>query len=359
MSSRRSCPRPLCAPAGRAAKKRQPVLELSKKLARRLFRPTVEGLEERVVLDAVAWNEATSGNWNVAANWLDTTTGTAKVPASSDQVSINQAGVTVTVSSAQAAGTLTTASGTVLDVTAGSLTLGGASTLSGNLDLSGGTLSAGAAITLAGTSTWSGGSLAGSGSVTNTGTLNLAGTSATSPLVDQVDLNNAGTISQTGSGSIGIGAGLALSNELGGVYDLKSNAGLTSIPGAGGAPQFVNVGTFRKTAGTGTSTVSSGVTFDHAGGTVDVESGTIAIQTSGGAQVGEEGATFTVAQGSVLDLSGAGRGQHARWHLHRLGRRHRPARRRLPEHRARRARRSIFPRDFSSGPAARSTIRAR
>ncbi len=100
MPSRRSRSRPLCAPAGCVAKRKQPLLDLSKNLARRLFRPAVEGLEQRVVLDSVVWNEATSGNWNVAANWLDTTTGQPKVPTASDQVSINQTGVTVTVSSA-------------------------------------------------------------------------------------------------------------------------------------------------------------------------------------------------------------------------------------------------------------------
>ena len=192
MSPCRSRLRSQCAPVGRAAKKKQPLLDLSKKLARRLFRPALEGLEERVVLDAVAWNEATSGNWNIAANWLDTTTGTAKVPTSSDQVTINQSGVTVTVNSAQSAGTLTTASGTNLDVTASTLTLAGASTLSGNLDLSGGTLTTNAGLTLAGTSTWSGGSIGGPGSLTNTGTLAVTNSSTTSPLSDLVNLNNAG-----------------------------------------------------------------------------------------------------------------------------------------------------------------------
>ncbi len=289
MPSRPSRPRRLCALAGRAAKNKQPLLDLSNKLARRLFRPTLEGLEERVVLDAVVWNEATSGNWNVAANWLDTTTGEPKVPTSTDQVSINQAGVTVTVSSAQEADTLTTASGTVLDVTAGSLTVGGGSTLSGNLDLSGGTLSTDAALTLAGTSTWSGGSLAGSGSVTNTGTLTLAGTSATSPLALGVSLDNDGTIAQTGTGNLGISSGTTLTNEAGGVYDLQSDAGLTSLPGPGAGPQFFNAGTIQKTAGTGTSTVDSGVTFEHANGTVDVETGTVAIEQSGSARTATRG----------------------------------------------------------------------
>ncbi len=304
MSSCRSRLRSQCAPAACAAKKKQPLLELSKKLARRLFRPTLESLEERVVLDAVVWHEATSGNWNVAANWLDTTTGGAKVPTSADQVSINETGVTVTVSGSENADTLTTAGGTVLDVTAGSLTLAGTSTLSGNLDLSGGTFTTDAVMTLAGASTWTGGVLDGTGSVTNTGTLSLAGTSATSPLALGVRFDNAGTITQTGAGSLGIVSGTTFTNQEGGVYDLESNAGMTSLPGPGDGAQFLNAGTFQKTAGTGPSTVATGVTFEHAEGTVDVETGTVAIEQSGTAGTGDEGADFTVAHGAVLNLSG-------------------------------------------------------
>ena len=309
MSSRRSWLRPFRTISLQTARNRSRS-ELSRKLAAQFFRlrPRLEHLEERVVLDAVGWNVATSGNWNVAANWLDTTTGKAKVPSSTDQVTINQSGVTVTVSDAENAGSLTTASGANLAITAGSLTLVNAATLNGGFDLSGGELTIDTTLTLAGTSAWSGGSIAGAGNLTNMGTLAVANSSTASPLADLVNLTNAGTITQTGGGGIGIGSGLTVSNELGGVYDLQSNGGLTSSPGSGSAPQFLNVGIFQKTAGTGTSLVSSAVAFLNAGGTVDVESGTIAIQSSGGAPGGEEGATFTVASGAVLDLSGPSAG---------------------------------------------------
>ena len=126
MSSRRSWLRPFRTISVQTARNRSRS-ELSRKLAAQFFRlrPRLEHLEERVVLDGVGWNVATSGNWNVAANWLDTTTGKAKVPTSGDIVTVNQSGVTVTVSDSEAAGSLTTASGADLAVTAGSLTLVG------------------------------------------------------------------------------------------------------------------------------------------------------------------------------------------------------------------------------------------
>ncbi len=187
-------------------------------------------------------------------------------------------------------------------MTAGSLTVAGASTVSGNFNPSGGTFTTDAATTLAGASTWSGGVLDGTGSVTNTGTLTLAGTSATSPLIDAVNLTNSGTITQTGVGNLGIEADRTLENEALGIYDLQSDAGVTAIPGAGNAPEILNFGTFQKTAGSGTAAIS-GVTFEHADGIVDVESGTLAIPNSGAAGTGAEGASFSVAEGSVLDLS--------------------------------------------------------
>ena len=224
------------------------------------------------------------------------------MPSSSDTVTINESGVTVTVSDSEAAGSLTTASGANLAVTAGALTLASASTLNGGFDLSGGKLTMETGLTLAGNSTWSGGSIGGPGSLTNTGTLAVTNSSTTSPLVDQVNLNNAGTITQAGSGDLGIASGLTLNNEAFGVYDLQSDASVTAIAGAGQAPQILNFGLFQKSAGSGTSTIS-GVTFEHSDGRVEVESGTLAIPNSGAAGTGAEGEFFSVAQGSVLDLS--------------------------------------------------------
>jgi hypothetical protein len=54
-----------------------------------------ERLEPRVVLDSVSWigpnGAGGSGNWDVAANWLDSTTSTNRVPTSGDTVTINTA----------------------------------------------------------------------------------------------------------------------------------------------------------------------------------------------------------------------------------------------------------------------------
>src|SRR5947209_4414574 len=97
-------PATLSRPA-RTGKKRSRATPASPR-PRRLPRPTLEQLEDRNLLDAVQWNAGVSGFWDVAANWLDTTTSQNRVPNSADDVTINQPGVTVTVRFGQSANTL-------------------------------------------------------------------------------------------------------------------------------------------------------------------------------------------------------------------------------------------------------------
>ena len=245
MSSRRSWLRPFRTLSLETARNRSRS-ELSRKLAAQFFRlrPRLEHLEERIVLDAVGWNVATSGNWNVSANWLDSTTGQAKVPSSTDQVTINQSGVTVTVSDAENAGSLTTAGGANLAVTAGSLTLVNAATLNGGFDLSGGKVTIDTSLTLAGASTWSGGTIENDGGLTNQGTITLAGSQNLTFGPGLFD--NAGTIIQS-SGQFSLDPDTTLLNEAGGVYDLEVDATLgASRRGGGAKPVLVNAGTFKK-----------------------------------------------------------------------------------------------------------------
>ena len=184
-----------------------------------------------MVLDAVAWNVATSGNWNVAANWLDSTTGQAKVPTSADDVTIDQTGVTVTVSDAESAGTLTSANGANLALTAGSLTLASAGTLNGGFELSGGNLTIDTNLTLAGNSTWSGGTIENNGGLINQGTMTISGTG--DDIAGGGLLDNAGTIIQTG-GQLSLDPGTTILNEAGGLYNLQADATLSENTSNGG-----------------------------------------------------------------------------------------------------------------------------
>lgn len=96
-------------------------------------------LEHRIVLDAVAWIGG-SGNWDAAANWLDSTTSTNRVPTTADVVTISTgsaATITITASDVESVASVTTAANDTLSI-AGSLTVNaGASTLNGPLDMTG------------------------------------------------------------------------------------------------------------------------------------------------------------------------------------------------------------------------------
>src|SRR5262245_3941869 len=76
------------------------------KRGRIAIRPLLEVLEDRVVPDALSWTAGTSGFWDDAANWTDTTNNQHQVPTSNDDVSINQPGVTVTVRDARTVNSL-------------------------------------------------------------------------------------------------------------------------------------------------------------------------------------------------------------------------------------------------------------
>src|SRR5487761_1567546 len=99
-------------------------------------------LEHRIVLDALAWigpnGAGGSGNWDVAANWLDSTTNTNRLPGSGDNVTIDPGttAATITIQSAESIsiGSLTTTANDTLSITGGSLTVtSGTSNLSGPL----------------------------------------------------------------------------------------------------------------------------------------------------------------------------------------------------------------------------------
>ena len=103
-------------------------------------RPGVESLEERRLLATVNWISTGSGNWDVAANWS-----TGQVPGPGDDVVINVAGATPTVtidSSTQAVVNSVQASDP-LAISGGSLSVAANSTISAGLAMtSGGSLTA-------------------------------------------------------------------------------------------------------------------------------------------------------------------------------------------------------------------------
>src|SRR5579875_3220963 len=301
------------------------------------FRPTLELLEDRTLLSQVSqvfWTSTQSGFWDVGSNW-----NTGKVPTASDDVTINQPGVTVTVRDAEAAGTLS-GSDALTIASGGSLNIANASTFGGNVSVSsGGPLSVAASTTLsgnlsnAGTLTVQAGTLTVSGNVSqvsgtsltggtwnvdNGATLDLSSAPNLSTNAATVSLSGTGTFTQlasitSDSGSLSLvnGANFSASGDFTisgslsddtGQFNLNnhqltiSSGGTLSVGNASGltnVSQVTNAGTFQVFAGTATMTLG---TFNNQGGTIDVESGI--LQTTNGSFTG---GTFIVKPQAVYE----------------------------------------------------------
>jgi hypothetical protein len=168
----------------------------------------------------------------------------------------------------------------------GTVTLAGEVT-SENLQLGGSTL-AGAG-TLHGLARWTSGSLGAGGALTVAadGTLQLPGSVV---VALSGALTNAGTVVWSGTGDIyhyGI-----IHNQVSGVFEVQSNEQLSYISGT---PLFINDGTFRKTASTGTTDIETAF-VNH--GMVDAQAGT--IRFSNRDKTFNHGCSFTGAGTNLL-----------------------------------------------------------
>jgi hypothetical protein len=234
----------------------------------------------------------------------------AKVESSGGKTSIGGGAV---------AGTLSVGTGATIDFFSGTTSLNAGTSFSGDglvqiaggtvdvmanltgpqrLELDSGTLSlaAGSDFTLAGNSTWDGGTIAGTGTVTNPSgsTLTLSG-SASKELAGAT-LVNAGTIAFSGAGPWAVDSAATLNNS--GRLDFQGDEQITTF-GAHTLGTINNTGMILKSAGTGIGALGND-TFNNSAGTIEVDSGQLTL--SGGT---ETGGKFTVAAGSVLDLTGA------------------------------------------------------
>jgi uncharacterized membrane protein len=266
--------------------------------------------------DALTWIGGTSGDWNVAANWLDTTNNTNLVPTATDAVTINTAGATVTINNTQqTALSIQVAAGSTLTLTNNAfLTLGpNSSEVDGSLTVESSTLTLGGALTLAGTSQWLNTStndalyLDGQ-TLTNRGAMTV-GDAAGGTLqlllhggFSSGTLLNKGTITQQGTTDVSIDTGVVVNNSSSGIYNLAGN---------GRTDGFVNAGLVRKTAGTGTSSLGAvfhDLPLSLTGGTLQVDTGTLLLRgnSDGAVVAASTGGSLVVATGATLDLSDLG-----------------------------------------------------
>jgi hypothetical protein len=251
---------------------------------------------------AVSWNTGT-GNWGTAANWSP-----AQVPALGDDVTIAANGLntsfTVTLNVASSINSLTLGGGSgtqTLAIPAQTLTLGGASVVNANgaLSFTGGTINGAGSLTINGSFDWSGGLMSGAATTTVNGPFNLGGLPG---INGNRTLINATTANWTAGAGQGLwtGTGSIINNT--GIWDAKVDGGAI-VNQYGGATTFNNSGTFKKSAGTGSTLMN--ILFVNTG-TLDVQSGTISLGAGGSSttalNVSGASSTLLFAAG-VFDLN--------------------------------------------------------
>ena len=253
-------------------------------------RPSLEVLEPRTLLSTVTWSTGRSGDWDSPANWIG-----LHVPTASDDVVIPFRGISVSHTNGANDSVRSLTSQAAIQISAGSLSIGAASSIGNDLTLSGGNLSVGGTL-VANDLLWSAGTIGGTGALTiGSGGMNIRGNAT--KFVSGATLNNQGTANWSGQGDLVLSNSATFNNQLGATINVRGDLNLTA--GGGNVPTFKNAGSFVKLSGTGTSAI--GVPFTNTG-TVDVESGTLR-PTAGGISTGGR---FMAAAGATYDLNGGG-----------------------------------------------------
>jgi hypothetical protein len=225
----------------------------------------------------------TGGNadWGTAADWSTGSTPSSGVDA------VIPTGVTVTFSALDTASFHRLTVNGTLDVTGSTMTLAAVSSL-GALNLSGGTLTGAGPTTVSGSLGWTGGTIA-STSMTLAGTSTLTGS-----MTDSGTVYDSGSATWTGDGTLSVGR--TWDTVSGGSFTANSNGTAQTISGGG---TFVNAGTFTK-SGSASTTVAGGIsatTFNNTG-TVTVSAGTLVLN------IGTNSGTISLSSGTELDFAG-------------------------------------------------------
>ncbi len=174
-----------------------------------------------------------------------------------------------------------------------------------NVELNSGTLDGGGTLTVTNVFSWTGGTMQGAGATNLAAgaSLNIASTSDT--YLNGRTLNNAGTATWTGTGYVNADNGAVFNNLAGATFDVQNNAFFGAYCCSVSGATFNNAGTFRKSAGSGTTTFGVNIAFNNTG-TVNVQTGT--LNFTGGATFNDgsmfTGAGLTRMTGGTFTLSG-------------------------------------------------------
>lgn len=181
------------------------------------------------------------------------------------------------------------ATNNTLTISGGTASFNGTGTVApAVVNLSNGTLGGSNLVTVGSVMNWTAGTMGGGGrTILSPGATLNAAISGPATLGGRT-LENGGTVQFTGSGSMDVNTGAVITNRPGAVFNFE-NEGAFGLGGFVPNGRFDNSGTFRKSAGTGTSIVS-GLSFNN--------SGIVAIQT------GTLSCTGSFTNNGVVNLSG-------------------------------------------------------
>jgi len=177
-----------------------------------------------------------------------------------------------------------------LTIAGAQLTVAGTSEIIGSLNVQSGTLTGAGDITVSGSFSWTGGTLSGSGITTTTGATSISGTAAKGLLARRWDAN--GPVTWTGTGAVALSSGAVINNAS--TWDCQNDVVL--IWGVGAAPAFNNSGTFKKSAGAGTTTVQ--VPFFNTGAVL-IQTGSMIVN-----QGGSSSGSFDLGVSHTLQFAG-------------------------------------------------------
>ncbi len=269
--------------------------ELRKIWNQHRLRPIFEHLESRRVLATVTWDGgAGTFSWNDANNW-DTNT----LPTAADDAVIPDLTGTPTITLPTSTSVLSVTSAEKLSLTGAiTLTVAASSSFNNGLNLSGGTLTTNAVATLNGSSSWTGATISGTGTLSNLGTLSIA--SGNVAINSGATFSNSGTVQHATTGSMTING--FFTNELAGIYNVTANTGTIGVSG-GATSRALNLGTLRRTTGTGAFNFSSSIvgtpTFEN-DGTVEIQTGSA---TWTGASAATHNGSFALSSGTSITFS--------------------------------------------------------
>src|SRR5687767_1660427 len=124
-----------CIPGLQSRTRRPRRRAVRNRAARSLFRPTLEGLEDRRLL-TILWDSPTGGNWDDPGNWWDPVLMGHRLPNAFDDVSFSLPGETLTVVTGGLCADFSLGASSHFVVN-GNLTINGAADVDGSVAISG------------------------------------------------------------------------------------------------------------------------------------------------------------------------------------------------------------------------------